>query len=339
MKTTKLTLMATAAALIGIGQLTFGGSVQAQEAVRIGTSSVGSSFYTIAIGASEIITKHDKINATAEPVGGSSANVRGLGAKKVEFAMANSFAAFSGFSGTYSFKKSGKVPVRLVVQSQASNRWILLRKGANIKSLADLKGQTVIAKRRALPEIALVMGAFAKVFNLDTGSMNLVATTNSKQAYKALRAGSVAAIVMPFSSKSAAVVKPMRDGVLDFFYTSKQKRDEMLKYLPPMMWGDTFPANTFPGQTKPVHLIGMNSYFLSRPGVSAKTVYKVAKAIFENTKEFATYHKAARKWTLKRALKNVALPFHEGAIRYFKEKGVWTPALEANQKALLAKSG
>ena len=104
-------------------------------------------------------------------------------------------------------------------------------------------------------------------------------------------------------------------------------------------WGDTFPAKTFPGQTKPVHLIGMNSYFLSHPGVSAKTVYKVAKAIFENTKEFATYHKAARKWTLKRALKNVALPFHKGAIRYFKEKGVWTPALEANQKKLIAKSG
>ncbi len=314
-------------------------AAKAQEAVRIGTSSVGSTFYTIAIGASEIITKHAKINATAEPVGGSSANVRGLGAKKVEFAMANSFAAFSGFNGTYSFKKSGKVPIRLVVQAQASNRWILLRKSANIKSLADLKGQTVIAKRRALPEIALVMDAFVKVFNLDAGSMNLVATTNSKQAYKAARAGSIAALVMPFSSKSAAVAKPMNDGVLDFFYTSKQKRDEMLKLLPPMMWGDTFPPNTFPGQTKPVHLIGLNSYFLSHPSVSNKTVYKVAKAIFENTKEFATYHKAARQWTLKRALKNVALPFHEGVIRYFKEKGVWTPALEANQKALIAKSG
>lgn len=339
MNTTRFTLMATAAALIGLGQLVVGSSVQAQEAVRIGTSSVGSAFYTIAIGASEIISKYAKINATAEPVGGSSANVRGLGAKKVEFAMANSFAAFSGFNGTYSFKKSGKVPVRLVIQAQASNRWILLRKGANIKSLADLKGQTVIAKRRALPEIALVMGAFAKVFNLDVGSMNLVATTNSKQAYKAIRAGSVAAILMPFSRKSAAVVKPMNDGVLEFFYTSKQKRDEMLKLLPPMMWGDTFPPNMFPGQTKPVHLIGMNTYFLSHPSVSNKTVYKVAKAIFEHTKEFAIYHKAARKWTLKRALKNVALPFHEGAIRYFKEKGVWTPALEANQKALLAKSG
>lgn len=336
MKLTTLKTLTAGLALVGLSQVAAPSTAGAQEAIRIGTSSVGSVFYTIAVGASEIISKHAKINATAEPVGGSSANVRGLGAKKVEFALANSFAAFSGFNGTFNFKKSGKVPIRLVVQAQASNRWLLLRKGADIKTLADLKGQTVVAKRRALPEINLVMNAIAKVFKLDTSSMNIVATTNSPQAYKAIRAGSIAAALMPFSRRSPAVAKPMNDGVIDFFYVSKAKRDEVLSHLPPMMWGDTYPANTFPGQTKPVHLIGLNSYFLSRPGVSTDIVYRVAKAIYENNKEFVTYHKAARQWTLKRALVNVALPFHKGAIKYFKEKGVWTAALEANQKKLLA---
>ncbi len=49
----------------------------AQQAIRIGTSSVGSTFYTIAIGAGEIIQKHAGLNATVEPVGGSSANMLG----------------------------------------------------------------------------------------------------------------------------------------------------------------------------------------------------------------------------------------------------------------------
>ncbi len=79
----------------------------------------------------------------------------------------------------------------------------------------------------------------------------------------------------------------------------------------------------------------MNTYFLTRSGVSEDTVYKVAKAIMDNTKEFSTYHKAAAQWTPKRTLKNAALPFHPGTIRYFKEKDLWTSELEANQKKLL----
>ncbi len=305
----------------------------AQQAIRIGTSSVGSTFYTIAIGAGEIIQKHGGLNATVEPVGGSSANMRGLAAKKIEFAIANSFAAFTAFKGTQNFKKPADV--RLILQGQPSHRWLLLRKGAGIKRIQDLEGRTVIAKRRALPEIALVMDAYIKIFGVDKNKVKIVATTNSGQAYKAARAGSVDGLLMPFSRKAAAVQKPMRDGVLEFFYTTKAKRDEMLKYLPPMMWGRTFKPGVFEGQDKELHLIALNTYFMTRPTVSNEVAYKVTKALLENTKEFATYHRAARLWTLKRTMRNVALPFHPGAVQYFKEKGVWTAAHEANQKKLL----
>ena len=307
----------------------------AQEAIRIGTSSVGSTFYTIAIGAGEVIQKHAGLNATAEPVGGSSANMRGLGAKKIEFAIANSFASFTAFNGTHNFKKP--IDVRLVLQAQPSNRWLLLRKGAGIKRLKDLEGRTVIAKRRALPEIALVMDAYIKVFGLDKSKIKIVGTTNTGQAFKAVRAGSVDAVLMPFGRKAAHVQKPMTDGVIDFFYTTKGKRDQMLKNLPPVMWANTYKAGVFEGQGKDLHLVAMNSYFMTRPGVSNKVVYKVTKALLENNKEFSTYHRAARQWTLKRAMQNVALPFHPGAIQYYKEKGVWTAAHEANQKKLLSR--
>lgn len=304
----------------------------AQDAVRIGTSSVGSVFYTIAIGASEIITKHAKLNATAEPVGGSTANVYGLGAKKIEFALANAFASFSGFHGTHTFKKP--VDIMLVVQGQPSYRFMLVRKGANIKTPKDLIGKTVIAKRRALPELEIMMDAYVKAFGLPKKKIKIVTTTNSPEAYRVLRAGSVDAAILPFSKKTAAVAKPMRDGVLEFLYISKEKRDEMLKYLPKAMHEGYFEPNNYIGQTKPVYLFAMNTYFLTRSGVSEETVYKVTKAILENNKEFTTYHKSARFWTAKRTLKNVALPFHPGAIRYFKEKGLWTAELQATQKKL-----
>ena len=152
-------LKATLVALT-IGTMVTTGAASAQDAIRFGTSSVGSLFYTLAIGASEIIHKHAKLNVNVEPVGGSTASLHSLGAKKIELAMANSFASFSAYYGQYKFKKP--VDVRLVIKGQPNYRGLVVRKAARIKLASDLKGKIIIGKRRALPENELVMRAMMK---------------------------------------------------------------------------------------------------------------------------------------------------------------------------------
>jgi TRAP-type uncharacterized transport system substrate-binding protein len=66
-------------------------------------------------------------------------------------------------------------------------------------------------------------------------------------------------------------------------------------------------------------------------------VYQVTKAIFDNLPDWTGVHPLARQWSLKKALQINVAPYHEGAIRYYKEKGVWTAAMDAKQKALLEK--
>ena len=310
--------------------LTAGAS--AQQAVRIGTSSVGSNFYVNAVAISEVVQKKGGINTSVQAVGGSSANVRGLAAKRIEFAMANAFAAFSGYNGTYNFKGK-KMPVRLVVQGHTNERAILIRKGAGIKSAKDFSGRTVIGKRRALPELALIAQQFEKVHGLK--NVNWVATTNTGEVFKAFAAGSVDAAVIPTGPRAGNVQKAIRDGHVEFLNWDSKKRDEMLKGLPELMFAGTFGPSAFEGHDFDAPVVAMRTYFISGPHVSNEIVYKVAKTMFENTKEMANYQKRLAEWTVDNSLKNVGLPFHDGVIRYFKEKKVWTDALEAKQKKLL----
>ncbi len=328
-----LKLTATAVALT-TATMVFSGAASAQEAIRFGTSSVGSLFYTIAIGASEIIHKHAGLNTNVEPVGGSTASLHSLGAKKIEIAMANSFASFSAYYGRYKFKKP--LDIRLVIKGQPNYRGLVVRKSAGIRNAADLKGKIIIGKRRALPENELVMRAMMKVMGLSEGSVRLVATTNSPQMYKALRAGSVDGAIIPFSPRSAALLKPMHDGVIEFFDLPKDKRDAAMKHVPEAFYTQTFKPGTFKGQKKPIYSFGLSTYIVSRPDISNEIIYKVVKALDENTKEFATYHKAARLYTGKRTLAGFKLPLHDGAIRYFKDKGKWTAAHAKRQADLLA---
>ena len=305
----------------------------AQEAVRIGTSKIGDASYTIAHGASEIIAKHAKLKTAVEPVGDSRANVNAMGEKKLEFVLANSFTAFSGYHGRDRFKN--RIPLRLVVIGHADIRSLVVRKRSDIKTAADLKGKIIIARRRAMPENALVFDAMLKVLGIDKGDVRVVATTNSPQMYKALRTGSADGAVIAYGPRSPDVQEPMRNGVIQFFELAEDKRDEALEHLPKAFYPFTLRPRVFSNQKMAVQAFGLSTYFFSRSGVSDEHVYRVAKAILENTREFATYHKAARQWTIKRTLANPKLPFHNGAIKYFKKKGLWTAELAAMQKDLL----
>lgn len=69
---------------------------------------------------------------------------------------------------------------------------------------------------------------------------------------------------------------------------------------------------------------------------SPEAVYLVTKTIFEND-SWRKAHPLAAQWTLKRAVQIMNAPYHEGAIRYYREKGVWGPEQERKQKELLSK--
>jgi TRAP transporter TAXI family solute receptor len=88
---------------------------------------------------------------------------------------------------------------------------------------------------------------------------------------------------------------------------------------------------------KPVKTLQIQCGLAAGAQTNADTVYQMTKAIFDNLPAWTSVHPLARQWSLTKAVQINVAPYHEGAIRYYKEKGAWTPALEAKQKELLAK--
>ena len=77
-----------------------------------------------------------------------------------------------------------------------------------------------------------------------------------------------------------------------------------------------------------------------RPAVDLwpeEAAYQVVKTIFTHSKELIAVHKSSKHWTIENTLAAPPIPFHPGAIRYFREIGAWTDAHQKRQDALLAK--
>jgi TRAP transporter TAXI family solute receptor len=327
-----LTLAAAAAALAA-GSVTL---AQAQDkAVRIGVSSVGSVLYTLGVGLSKLIQQHEKIAATAEPVGGSVANIFALRADKIEFALTNATAALDGYYGAGRFK--GK-PVKfgLLSLGQPSYRQLVVRVGSGIDKPEDLKGKTIIGKRPALPEIEEITRAILKHYKVDPAMVKIVATTETGEVVDALKAGTVDAAIIPASANASYMKQLTRENKIKFLYMPDDKVNAMLADVHSAISIGQLPAKMYDGQDKPVNVFDIPIYFIADSRVSEDTAYKMMRALYDHYDEFKTFHSTARTWTIENTLKDPKIPFHPGAVRYLKEKGKWTPALEKKQATLLA---
>jgi uncharacterized protein len=298
---------------------------------RMGTSSVGSTYYVIANGLGELLHKNANINMSVEPIGGSYANIFTMVAGKIDYAITNSGAAVDGYRAIPPFKE--RAQIGLVAQGQTSLRFILVRRDSNIKTLADLNGKILIGARPALPEMAQISNALIKAAGLT--DLRIVSTKDTKESLRHIASGTVDGIIIPGGLRLPAVVQMFRDGLVDPLYLDTETVDKMKAILPEYMFTRAIPPGHFDGQEQEMVVFGLNTYLVASANAPEDQVYLMTSTLFENLEEFGALHAEAKAWTIKNTMTDPLIPFHPGAIRYFREKNIWTPALEQLQNGLL----
>lgn len=322
---------------IGMPNISLGAS-DLPKALAIGTSSIGSTFYVIAVGMANLISKHTPMSATAEAVGGSDANMRAIKAGKVQLAMANSFSSTNAYHGTRQFAKDGRIPIRLISVGQPSLRQLVVRSDSGIRTPSELKGKKLIAKRRALAELELVADAILKAYGVDKRDVKYIATAKTKEAIDALITGTVDAAIIPGGIPAATLMKLFERIDARLIGISSQKTELILKELGPSFHTETIPPGTYRGQDTAVTVPSLSAGLVVAEGLSEQTVYEIAKTLFTHNEDLKMVHKAARHWTVQNTLKKFYIPLHAGAKKYFKEIGAWKPEYEKRQQALIAGS-
>ena len=63
----------------------------------------------------------------------------------------------------------------------------------------------------------------------------------------------------------------------------------------------------------------------------------MVKVLGKNYKELGPVHPLLKEWTPERFVsKEARIPYHPGAIKFYRERGAWTDEMERLQKELLA---
>jgi TRAP transporter TAXI family solute receptor len=321
-------------AILVAGALNAATGAEQPKAITIGTSSVGSTFYTIAVGMADLLTRSKTLNATAEAVGGSDANARAIRDGKIEMAILNSFSAREAVLGKGTFVKGGAAPLRLVLQGHTSLRQLLARPQSGIHSFADLKGKVLVGKRRSLQELELITKALLKAYGMTDKDLRIVETSDTKGAIQALEVGSVDAAIFPGGvyDPNVTELQETKKGVL--VPIDDQHFAKALEELGPAFGKFTIPQKMYPNMTAPVNAFRLKAILVAGKAVPAETVYRVGKTLIDRYADLKQVHKAAAQWSVENTLESPPIPFHAGMVRLLKERKLWTPALQAAQEKL-----
>ncbi|MDP3241759.1 MAG: TAXI family TRAP transporter solute-binding subunit, partial [Reyranella sp.] len=110
-----------------------------------------------------------------------------------------------------------------------------------------------------------------------------------------------------------------------FFTWTDAERDAIRKKMPE--FSDTvIPKGTYKSMAADQKTIGLYNFAIANKSMSDDVAYLVTKTILENNAAMMQGHAAASETIAANAKANTFLPFHPGAVRYYKEKGIQLPA-------------
>jgi TRAP transporter TAXI family solute receptor len=78
----------------------------------------------------------------------------------------------------------------------------------------------------------------------------------------------------------------------------------------------------YPGQDKEVSIARVSNLLICNKDMKDTVAYDIVKTLFEHKQELVAVHKMAEELELAPQADGSPLPFHPGAAKYFKEKGV-----------------
>jgi TRAP transporter TAXI family solute receptor len=329
--------------LILITMVFYHSNVSAEEgpkSVTIGASTIKGSLYPIATAWAQQLQKHLNVTATPLAVGGSSAIAALIGKGKLQLGPCGSETIHDAYFGTDSFAKMGKQPIRAIMNGHDRIFQLYVRADSPFKSPKDIRGKKFMYFQAGGP-------ANNNWGRLLTEAYGIKENEYTRLDYKSTGAGAEAVkegradFGFSGAAPNAALMELSRTVGIRFIPISKEAQDHIVKNYAPFQPG-VLPKDIYGKGIPPedVLAIKVKIWLICRADLPEEFVYDATRVVLDFPDEFNKYHKLCKQYTdLNEATANPLIPFHAGAVKYYKKKGVWSDQLEKTQEALLKKGG
>ena len=315
-------------------------SIKLPATLTVTAYDTGSSGFNIAVAVGKAMKDKHGTDTRVLPAGNDVARLAPLRGGRAQ-ASYMGIGVYFAQEGVFEFaaKDWGPQPLRLIVASSDCNAISLgVAKDTGVKQIKDLKGKRVgmVVGSPALNQNAFAVMAFG---GLTRSDVKLVEFSSYGAMWKGILNNEVDAAIASTISGQAKEAEASPRGLV---YPPTPAADKAgwarMNKLGPYYAPHKATCGVGISAQNPVELPNypypILMAYASQP---ADVVYGIAKSMIA---DYAAYKDGAPGAAgLELARQNLAwvLPYHEGAVRAFKEAGVWKPEHEAHQQRALAR--
>lgn len=294
-------------------------SLQAADNLVLATGGTAGTYYPFGGAMAKIWNSKIKdMNVTAQTSGASGENVRLINKKEVELALVQSDTLDFAFNAKEAFKEPLK-GMSVVATLYPEIVQVVVAAGGPIKSFADLKGKKVgVGAPGSGTEANFRQLLDAYGMKKEDINAQFLSFSESAEAFKDKH---IEAFIVTAGIPNAGIMDVSTQNeirILDIPADVTAKLTQ--KY--PFLAAVKVPANTYKGQTADVSTVAVNAVLIAGNQLKDDMVYNLTKALFENQSELAAAHAKGKELNSQYAVKGVSIPYHPGAVKYYKEKGL-----------------
>ena len=295
-----------------------------QKFMTVGTGGVTGVYYAAGGAICRLVNKDRAkhgIRCSVESTGGSVFNINTIKAGELDLGFAQSDVQFNAAKGQAQFKDAGAYgDLRAVFSVHPEPFTVVARKEANIKTFADFKGKRFnvgnpgSGTRASMEELLAAMGPKLAVFSL-------ASELKADEHGPALCDGKIDGFFYGVGHPSANIQDPTTSCGARLVSLTGPVIDKLIADKPYYARA-TIPGGLYPNNPDATNTYGVLATVVASSKTPSETVYQVVKAVFDNFDEFKKLHPALGNLKPESMVADgLSAPLHEGAVRYYKEKG------------------
>lgn len=306
-----------------VAALGTGAAFAQSKQLSIATGGTGGVYYPLGGGFGNILGKEMQgVTATAQVTGGSVANLQLIGSGKADIAFTQVDAAWDAVNGKDKFT-SGKLPIQSLVVMYPNHMHVVTVEGTGIEKIEDFKGKRIST---GSPGSATEVYAFRvlEAAGIDPEKDIRKERLGVAESVNALKDKKIDAFMwvggLPTASVTDLAATPnTKIKMIDFSHLT----EKMNAKYGPLYAEAIIPASTYKGMDKDNKNNTVWNVMAVNASMPEDLAYNLTRIMLEKRDDLALVHKEALNIKPElQSIKRSAIPFHPGALKYFKEKGI-----------------
>ena len=317
-------------------------SVSFAQVLTLATDPLGTGTYGATAGIGKILNEYTKYNVKVKPTTGATEIGPLLAFGEVELGTMHNWEAEKCWRTDMHYDEPlqgmNVAPMRIIMGGPPTMVSPVVREDAGIETGADLAGKKYVGVYTGSASGLYQSKAALANFGLSEDDVEIISVPGWGDAIQALIDGRA----------DAAGTSTPGQAILKELDAKRGARFLSLDFSPEAIeaYREWFPASPITVEPSPdltgvkgtTNMMYFEDFIIANPDlVKEDMAYELTKALYENFKELQELHVNLSRMNIEGMVSlGASVPYHPGAIKFYKEVGIWTEEAEALSQKLLA---